>query len=99
MVVPGGLFEVQLQKGYLNGALYGWAKAQGSTEAGDLVWMDWTQDNGCTWIQCGPFVVDVRGATKTSAAKRTNPSPGWRFRACGMVVNIPSSTRCTDPWW
>ncbi|MBE8516317.1 hypothetical protein ILP97_02100 [Amycolatopsis sp. H6(2020)] len=98
VTVPGGLIIVQLQKGYINGVLRGWAKVQGPTTYGDLVWMDWTTNGGRTWLQCGPFEVNSPGGTKTSAAQRTNPSPSWQFRACGMVHGISSSTRCTA-WW
>ncbi|MCR6488851.1 hypothetical protein M8542_39090 [Amycolatopsis sp. OK19-0408] len=97
--VPGGLIVVELQTGYISGVLRGWAKVQGPTDYGDLVWLDWTRDGGHSWIQCGPFAVGSPGGTKTSAAQRTNPSPTWQFRACGMVHGISSSTRCTDPWW
>jgi hypothetical protein len=98
--VPGGLIVVELQTGYINGVLRGWAKLQGATtDYGDLVWMDWTRDGGRSWIQCGPFEVTSPRMSKTSAAQRTDPSPTWQFRACGMVHGIPSSTRCTDPWW
>ncbi|MFK0243925.1 hypothetical protein ACIQUM_04440 [Amycolatopsis azurea] len=92
-----GPIIVELHKGYVQG-LRGWAKVRGSTAAGDLVWMDWTRNGGATWIQCGPFVVSHTFQTKTSAAQRTNPSPSWQFRACGMVGGT-GSVRCTEPWW
>lgn len=98
VVVPGGLIKAELHSGYVGGGQRGWAKLSGSTQAGDLIWMDWTTDGGKNWLQCGPFVASHRGATKTSAAQRTNSSTLWQFRACGMVVNIPSSLRCTN-WW
>jgi hypothetical protein len=98
VVVPGALIKVELHSGYVGGGQRGWAKVSGATVAGDLVWMDWTTDGGDNWLQCGPFVVGHRNGTKTSAAQRTNSSTDWQFRACGMVVNQPSTLRCTE-WW
>ncbi|WP_372671600.1 hypothetical protein [Amycolatopsis kentuckyensis] len=51
----------------------------------DSVWMDWTQDGGRTWIQCGPFGNPKGRASITSAAMVTNPSTAWRFRAGAMA--------------
>ncbi|MER7862747.1 MULTISPECIES: hypothetical protein [Amycolatopsis] len=98
VMVVGGFMTVTLYKGYVQG-LRGWAHARGATQAGDLVWMDWTRDGGHSWIQCGPFVIPHSQATKTSAAQRTNPSPTWQFRACGMLRDQPRTTKCTEPWW
>jgi hypothetical protein len=53
VTVPGGLITVQLQKGYINGVLRGWAEVQGPTTYGDLVWMDWTRDAGVGWTSAG----------------------------------------------
>lgn len=91
-----GTIIVELHKGYVQG-LRGWAKMRGTTNNGDMVWMDWTTDGGATWVQCGPFFAIATFQTKTSAAQRTNPSTAWRFRACGMMKDIRPH-RCTD-WW
>ena len=87
---------VTLQSGTVSGAQRGWAKISGPTIAGDLVWMDWTQNSGASWLQCGPFSVDGAGLTKTSAAKRTSSLASWQFRACGRPVG--GSSRCSG-WW
>lgn len=88
---------VTLQSGTVAGAQRGWAKISGSTLAGDLVWMDWTQNSWLNWVQCGPFAVGSDGHTKTSAAQRTNSSNAWQFRACGNLAGIGVS-KCTSPW-
>ncbi|MEU8777112.1 hypothetical protein [Streptomyces sp. NPDC048606] len=87
-----------LQYGSVNGAERGWAKLGGSTQNGDLVWMDWTNDGGRTWLQCGPFAAD-RGAgrSKTSAAKTTSSAATYKFRACARLTS-PDVGRCTT-WW
>ncbi|WP_427922770.1 helix-turn-helix domain-containing protein [Streptomyces sp. cg40] len=69
---------VRLEYGTVDGRRMAWA-AIGGAHYGDRVWMDWSDDDGETWTQCGPF-------TATTAA-RTTPAhplhPGWHFRACG----------------
>ncbi|WP_344882633.1 hypothetical protein [Nonomuraea antimicrobica] len=73
----------------------GFAKIQGQTRSGDLIWMDWTRDHGRTWIQCGPFTITANGQTKTSAAQSTSSDDAWRFRAGGV---IRGKLYVTD-WW
>jgi hypothetical protein len=59
--------------------------------------MDWTTNAGASWLQCGPFTVGIAGHSKTSAARPTNPSPSYQFRACGQLAgNQP--IKCTS-WW
>ncbi|MFH8798070.1 hypothetical protein ACH4F6_00505 [Streptomyces sp. NPDC017936] len=94
----GSGVTVKLQQGYINGSNHGWARIDGSTWAGDRVWMDWTWDNGAHWIQCGPFTVQSNGSPSTSAAKVTSPSTSYRFRACGRLLG-ESSVSCCTPWW
>ncbi|MEU1626297.1 hypothetical protein ABZ746_13430 [Streptomyces sp. NPDC020096] len=76
----------------------GFAKIEGNTVNGtESVWMDWTQDGGQTWLQCGPFNVSHgNGSSKTSAAQRESSSNLWRFRACGYTAD--GAITCTD-WW
>jgi Cu/Ag efflux protein CusF len=89
---------VTLQHGTIRGLDRGWAKISGTTVNGDLVWMDWTTNNGSTWLQCGPFAVNRGpGTSKTSAAKATSSSSSYRFRACGYLKNA-GQTKCTS-WW
>lgn len=85
-----------LQSGTVSGLQRGWAKISGPTIAGDLVWMDWTQNSGSTWLQCGPFSVDGTNLTKTSAAKTTSSLASFQFRACGRAVG--GTSHCTS-WW
>lgn len=94
---PGGV-RVELHAGTIGGVRRGWAKITGgSAGPGDQVWMDWTRDGGVSWLQCGPFTLTALGQTKTSAAQRTDPSPAWRFRACGRLNQAPW-VDCTS-WW
>jgi hypothetical protein len=88
---------VTLESGPVSGATRGWAKISGGTGVGDRVWMDWTTNGGASWLQCGPFTVGSAGHSKTSAARQTNPSAGYQFRACGQLAgNQP--IKCTT-WW
>jgi hypothetical protein len=65
-------------------------------ETGDEFWMDWTQDGGNNWIQCGPFVAwDTN--QHTTAAKSTSSSASWLFRACGSRHDSDAVV-CTS-WW
>src|SRR5882672_9690300 len=64
---------LDLEAGSVRGRMSGWAHLYGATHAGDLVWMDWSQDSGNNWGQCGPFRIDFDGQSKTSASKGTSP--------------------------
>ncbi|GGN45104.1 hypothetical protein GCM10011578_096720 [Streptomyces fuscichromogenes] len=69
---------VRLEVGTVNGRRMAWAEIAGA-RFGDRVWMDWTDDDGETWTQCGPF-------TATTPSRTTPAHPlrrGWHFRACG----------------
>lgn len=64
---------------------------------GDRVWMDWSQDAGKTWTQCGPFTT-----TGSTLITRAHPAkPGWVFRACGdtprPAAGYPRDS-CTAYW-
>jgi len=78
-----------------DGTSRGFAKIQGATRPDDLIWMDWTQDYGQHWIQCGPFKITANNQTKTSAAQYTSNDDAWRFRAGGR---IRGKLYLTD-WW
>lgn len=76
--------DLTLEVGIVKGVKRGWARAHGNEVAlgpDTSVWMDWSQDGGNTWLQCGPFSPTDYRFSITSAAKSTNPSPSWRFRA------------------
>jgi hypothetical protein len=92
----GGGTRTILYYGNVGGVQRGWAMIDGDTIPGDLVWMDWTKDNGAHWIQCGPFSVAAIAGTKTSAAQRTSSDVRWRFRACGRAIGFGS---VCGPWW
>ncbi|HWL86297.1 MAG TPA: hypothetical protein VNO21_10870 [Polyangiaceae bacterium] len=93
-----GSTHITLETATINGRTRGFAKLSGVTVPGDSVWMDWTVTNFRSgWLQCGPFVVQVQNRSYTSAAKETNPSPDWRFRACAQLVP-DNRVVCTDPW-
>jgi hypothetical protein len=86
---------VTLQTATIQGRTRGYAKIGGVTRPGDQVWMDWTTTGGNGWLQCGPWYVQSAGSPNTSAAQRTDPSPQWLFRACGLV---DGEGGCTG-WW
>lgn len=69
---------VRLENGTVNGRRMAWAEITGA-RFGDRVWIDWSEDDGRTWTQCGPFAA--------TASSRTTPAhplhQGWQFRACG----------------
>ncbi|GIH28532.1 hypothetical protein Aph01nite_68420 [Acrocarpospora phusangensis] len=85
----------QIHVANIGGVQHGWAIIQGRTQPGDKVWMDWTRDNEASWIQCGPFTVQSAGSPNTSAAKRTDPSASYKFRAC---LNVNGQSWC-GRWW
>jgi hypothetical protein len=89
-----------LESGPVAGAQRGWAKISGATIPGDQVLMDWTIDAGASVkVRCGPFTVGSNGMSKTSAAKVTNPSPSYQFRACGRLAGAATFTCTTPQWW
>jgi hypothetical protein len=96
-ITPFPQWTINLEYGTIAGKQRGFARFRGKTVPGDQIWMDWSQNGGPSWMQCGPFTVSSLFAPKTSAAKQTNPSPNWVFRACGRGAG---STRvyCTT-WW
>lgn len=58
--------------------------------------MDWTTNGRDVRVQCGPFKAGIDGWPLTSAAKETNNSPDWQFRACGGGGG--QAVQCTA-WW
>ena len=87
----GPVTILSLQFADIQGANRGFAKL--TTAAGpicfggsELVWMDWSQDGGHNWLQCGPFTARKGTDQITSAAKSTNPLSNWRFRAGALVA-------------
>jgi len=94
----GGYEQVWLETGTVNGRQQAWAFLYGGSftgvRIGDQVWMDWTRDNGRTWIQCGPFTASGQN-TITSSAQVTSNDPNWRFRAGASIDGHISVTA----WW
>jgi hypothetical protein len=60
-----------------------WAEITGA-RFGDRVWLDWSANQGRSWIQCGPFPV----TTDSGTSRAHDLTPGSLFRACG---DIPSA--------
>lgn len=90
--------DLTVEVGIVNGVKRGWARAHGGEAAlrpGDSVWLDWSQDGGRSWLQCGPFTTNGHPWSITSAAKSTNPSPGWRFRGGAYF----GGTLALTPWY
>ncbi|MDI9832673.1 MULTISPECIES: hypothetical protein [Streptomyces] len=93
---PQGLVgRISLRAVKIDGQIHGFA-ALTVPRAGDDVWMDWTLNGRDVHVQCGPFRAGVDGWQLTSAAKVTDNSPNYRFRACGGGGG--QAVQCTD-WW
>lgn len=93
---PQGLVgRISLRAARIDGDVYGFA-ALGVPRAGDEIWMDWTLNGKDVHIQCGPFKSGIDGWPLTSAAKLTDNSPTYQFRACGGGGG--QAVQCTD-WW
>jgi len=88
--------SVELVTGTVDGRQMAWARIQ-AAGYGDRVWMDWSQNGGRTWVQCGPFL--VAGAAYATRAHEIDPQ--WKFRACGDTpIAAQGSPRdnCTEFW-
>ena len=85
-----------LETGMIAGQQRVFARLSGSTVRGDVVSMDWTQDGGYSWLQCGPFSVENNGEAETTPAKTVSSYPGNMYRACGRTMG--GSYRCSA-WW
>ncbi|WP_460439139.1 hypothetical protein [Amycolatopsis stemonae] len=87
---------VALEQGTANGTELVWAHLTGANY-GDRVWLDFSDNDGRTWTQCGPFL-----ATGASAVTRAHPlDPSLRFRACADVLHYRAGfarNACTDFW-
>ena len=93
---PQGLVgRISLRAVRIDNRIYGFA-ALAVPRAGDDVWMDWTLNGKDVHLQCGPFLATRDGFQLTSAAKVTDNSPTYRFRACGGGSG--QAVQCTD-WW
>jgi hypothetical protein len=98
-VMPNDTVSLTLESKTIAGLQRGFAKISGATQTGDQVSMDWTihgqQPNPPVLVRCGPFIVSSNGMSKTSAAKVTNSSPTYQFRACAQREG---SSICSG-WW
>ncbi|MEH1838016.1 MAG: hypothetical protein V7L20_04470 [Nostoc sp.] len=87
--------EIQLRTGFLQDVSppqqFGWARME-NNQNGDDIWMDFSEDGGRTWKQCGPWSRQYSEAVPTSRDRNRV------FRACGTVsINIfsRSEVKCT----
>jgi hypothetical protein len=92
-----GPTTTSLQWKYIGGVQTGYAYLGGTVIAGDLVWMDWTTNNGRTWLQCGPFPIQQFNVGRRTDGKATGSNPNYRFRRCSRLVGDDYSL-CTG-WW
>jgi hypothetical protein len=92
-----GPTTTSLQWKYVGGVQVGYAYLGGSVVVGDLVWMDWTTNNGRSWLQCGPFPIQQYFVGRRTYGKATSSNPSYRFRACSRLLGDANSY-CT-PWW
>ncbi|MEV0935397.1 hypothetical protein [Streptomyces phaeochromogenes] len=103
--VPYAVASYAMQTGNVGGREMGWGVLSTSSSlwgagASGQVWMDVTNDNKQSWIQCGPFYVSSAGARITTPAYPTSNSASRAFRVCAMAA-IPvrdTGITCT-PWW
>lgn len=86
---------IELRTGSFSGSTWGWAR-MANPQRGDEIWMDFSQDGGRTWKQCGPYTADAR---QFSEAVTTSSDSNRKFRACGTAslgVFTQSEVKCTD---
>lgn len=103
---PHAVASYAMQTGNVNGRSMGWGVIQagsGSNWNSGVradVWMDVTNDNKASWIQCGPFSVTTAGKRITTPAYPTSNSASRAFRVCASVNGPNGSTgvTCTS-WW
>ncbi|MFC8667050.1 hypothetical protein [Streptomyces sp. NPDC057199] len=64
------------------------------------VWMDVSNDNRQTWIQCGSFDTMTGGKRMTTPAYPTSSSSSRAFRVCARLLSQGSNSgiQCTS-WW
>lgn len=102
---PLSVASYGMQAGNVGGREMGWGYVQTSSTSWGSgvradVWMDVTNDNKQSWIQCGPFNVWSSGTRFTTPAYPTSSSSSRAFRVCASV-NGPSGSsgvQCTS-WW
>ncbi|MDQ0771553.1 hypothetical protein QF026_000019 [Streptomyces aurantiacus] len=102
---PPAVASYAMQTGNVGGTSMGWgvlstsASIWGPTARGQ-VWMDVTNDNKQSWIQCGPFAVFSAGTRITTPAYPTSSSASRAFRVCAQVDSLGTSSGITcTPWW
>ncbi|WP_328491478.1 hypothetical protein OHS59_01055 [Streptomyces sp. NBC_00414] len=102
---PPAVVSYAMQTGNVGGTSMGWgvlstsASIFGPTATGWL-WMDVTNDNKQSWIQCGPFPVSSAGVRITTPAYPTSSSASRAFRVCAQLTSIATQTSITcTPWW
>ncbi|MGA5207810.1 hypothetical protein [Streptomyces variegatus] len=99
---PQAVVSYAMQTGNVGGRQMGWGALSSNTMgpgAVGQVWMDVTNDNKQSWIQCGPFYLRSAGRI-TTAAYPTSSSSSRAFRVCARLASPvrDSGITCT-PWW
>ncbi|GHH95722.1 hypothetical protein [Streptomyces capillispiralis] len=102
--VPYAVVSYAMQTGTVGGRQMGWGVLSSGSIWGPgatgQVWMDVTNDNKQSWIQCGPFYLSSANGRITTPAYPTSSSTSRAFRVCAMAA-IPvrdTGITCT-PWW
>lgn len=72
-----------------------WARVRGANPTGSQFWLDWTRDNGQTWIRCGPFRAGSTEDTRRTPAQHRGEAGA--FRACVPLPASKDPYDCT-PW-
>lgn len=91
--VPYAVVSYAMQTGNVGGTSMGWGVLSASAStfgpgATGQVWMDVTNDNKQSWIQCGPFYLSSAGGRITTTAYPTSNSASRAFRVCA-TLSIP----------
>jgi hypothetical protein len=102
---PWAVASYGMHTGNVGGRAMGWGVLSTSSSlrgpsATGMVWMDVTNDNKKSWIQCGPFTTSASGARITTPAYPTSNSASRAFRVCAQVTSAsPQSGITCTPWW
>lgn len=102
---PFAIASYEMHTGNVGGTSMGWGVLTTSSStwvasSTGWVWMDVTNDNKKSWIQCGPFTTTASGARITTPAYPTSNDANRAFRVCAQVTTASpvSGITCT-PWW
>jgi len=103
---PHAVASWAMQTGNVGGRQMGWGvlSTGGADDWGPGVragvWMDVTNDDKVSWIQCGPFEVRSAGVRITTPAYPTSSSASRAFRVCAVLFSPAETDGITcSPWW